>query len=372
MKCFVKIATLIIVVSFPAVSWAWPDCFVDAVTEINTSDDAAFGHAYLPDQVMGLPGRSSPSMGSLKVVSLGLSGTITLEFTDNVITDKPGPDFIVFENAFFSGIVPSDSTGGLCVFAEPLIVEASHDGANWEVFDYSLSALESVGAAPGDTLGQASRLCGDTLRRLSGLAGITPTFSMDLSGETVPVMRPDDPFAWDPEGVGGVSGWGGDAFDLAEVGLSEARFIRLTDTGRAFATTGIAQEGADVDTVIALHSRPAAAGGADSDGDGVTDAEELAAGTDPGLADTDGDGMDDGTELASCLDPLMYGDTTGGIDTQSIMPEPQQEAEGEASGGGSGGSGGCMVSSEPLRGTNAVIFTALLLLPLVPALRRYL
>lgn len=49
--------------------------------------------------------------------------------------------------------------------------------------------------------------------------------------------------------------------------------------------------------------------GVDSDGDGLTDAEEALLGTNPNLADTDNDGLDDGTEVdvadgSGCPDPL--------------------------------------------------------------------
>ena len=42
----------------------------------------------------------------------------------------------------------------------------------------------------------------------------------------------------------------------------------------------------------------------DADGDGLSDAGECAAGTDPNVADTDGDGIPDGWEAANRLDPL--------------------------------------------------------------------
>jgi hypothetical protein len=42
----------------------------------------------------------------------------------------------------------------------------------------------------------------------------------------------------------------------------------------------------------------------DTDGDGLTDADETAAGTDPMVADTDADGVDDGEEAAIGTDPL--------------------------------------------------------------------
>jgi uncharacterized protein (TIGR03382 family) len=43
--------------------------------------------------------------------------------------------------------------------------------------------------------------------------------------------------------------------------------------------------------------------GPDSDGDGISDADEAVLGTDPDVADTDGDGMDDGDEVAWGTDP---------------------------------------------------------------------
>jgi hypothetical protein len=46
---------------------------------------------------------------------------------------------------------------------------------------------------------------------------------------------------------------------------------------------------------------------ADSDGDGLDDGAEVDAGTDPLTSDTDGDGHDDGTELDSNTDPLDAG-----------------------------------------------------------------
>lgn len=42
----------------------------------------------------------------------------------------------------------------------------------------------------------------------------------------------------------------------------------------------------------------------DSDGDGISDGQEIKNGTDPGKADTDNDGLNDGAELANGTDPL--------------------------------------------------------------------
>ena len=52
----------------------------------------------------------------------------------------------------------------------------------------------------------------------------------------------------------------------------------------------------------------------DTDGDGLSDVEEEALGTDPTLTDTDGDGYDDDEELTGNTDPLDDADHpyTGG------------------------------------------------------------
>ena len=57
-----------------------------------------------------------------------------------------------------------------------------------------------------------------------------------------------------------------------------------------------------------------AAGSLDSDGDGLSDSEEEALGSDPNLADSDGDGWDDGEEVDGNTDPTRKNDHpyTGG------------------------------------------------------------
>ena len=53
-------------------------------------------------------------------------------------------------------------------------------------------------------------------------------------------------------------------------------------------------------------------GDKDTDGDGLTDAEEAIAGTDPTKPDTDGDGVSDGDEIAAGTNPLDPNDPVNG------------------------------------------------------------
>jgi len=272
---------------------AYPvDCLPDRVGAWRAAEpdpDARYGAANLPGIVLGPPGDSAPTNGSTSVASLGPGGEVVLAWDDIVIEDRPGPDFIVFENPFFVGTPPAGPDDDYSIFDEPGFVEVSVDGVTWVRFPYDEAALAE---AHGRNIDR------DLHRRLRGLAGITPTFTGNWT-------VPDDPDTWDPGGTHGISGAGGDAFDLATVGLPEARFVRLVDARAENGVPGSA-EGFDLDAVVVLHGRPVAAlpPGADGDGDGLPDAAERAIyGSDPLLADTDGDGTDDGREVAGCRDP---------------------------------------------------------------------
>ena len=61
----------------------------------------------------------------------------------------------------------------------------------------------------------------------------------------------------------------------------------------------------------------ASAASLDSDGDGLSDAQEVALGTDPFKADTDGDGIPDGIEFRLGMDPLRD-DTREDLDFDGI------------------------------------------------------
>ena len=59
-------------------------------------------------------------------------------------------------------------------------------------------------------------------------------------------------------------------------------------------------------------------GGADWDGDGLTNAEEQSAGTDMTKADSDGDGLPDGWEVRNGLNPNNGGDANSDADNDGL------------------------------------------------------
>jgi hypothetical protein len=183
----------------------------DRVVSFKPGRGAGLGQNYFPDNVLGMPDPSpgisanNPSTRPQEILSLGHSGEIVLEFTDNVIVDSTGVDFTVFENAFY---FPNSTTA----FIEAAIVSVSADGENWYTFPWDTSTWK-------------------------GFAGVTPVFDN---------QHPTDPT---------VSG--GDQFDLADVGLSYARFVRLTDLGD-IKKEGIFNGDFDLDAVVAVNSQSTA------------------------------------------------------------------------------------------------------------------
>lgn len=161
------------------------DRFVTAVVDFTPGPCAGFGSDAMPTVVEGPPVGGGTQMGGLDVVSLGSGGTITLSFAPNGIVDGPGADFIVFENAFVVNV--SDPS---TVFAEPAEVSVSEDGATWTTF-----------------------ACTATAYPYGACAGWHPVLSSPDNG-----ISPVDPQAA-----------GGDAFDLKDIGVAHARFVRIVD-----------------------------------------------------------------------------------------------------------------------------------------------
>lgn len=180
--------------------------FVASVVDFQPGTHAGFGQDRMPQVVLGPPQGGGRNQGGLDVVSLGTGGTITVEFGVDAV-DGPGADFIVFENAFVAG-------NTTVVFAEPGQVEVSADGSAWAAFPCE------PGSAP-----------------YAGCAGTRPVLASDAN----PVDITDPTVA------------GGDAFDLADVGMDRARFLRITDRSNpALADTA----GFDLDAAVVIHAAP--------------------------------------------------------------------------------------------------------------------
>ena len=182
--------------------------FATSVTIFTPGEAAGFGQSAMPGVVLGPPRGSGANAGSLDVVSLGRGGSIVLAF-DHDIVDGSGPDFIVFENAF----VVDDQTA----FREAGIVAASDDGVTF--VEWPCAADDEAGRFPG-------------------CAGVNPTLSSPSNG-----IDPAD-----------VSRAGGDAFDLADVGLARARYVRINDGGNN--RYGAPSGGFDLDAIAVIHEAP--------------------------------------------------------------------------------------------------------------------
>ncbi len=158
--------------------------FATAIFDYGFGPGQNFGQEDL-GRVFGPPQGAGCCSGSLDVVSLGLGGYIVLEFAGNAIVDGPGPDFIVFENVFGLGNDVNRPN------AELATVAVSEDGIEW--FDFPCTAEK----APAE-----------------GCAGWHVIYANPETNDIDPT---------DPQVAGG------DAFDLADIGVSRARLVRITD-----------------------------------------------------------------------------------------------------------------------------------------------
>ncbi len=158
--------------------------YASEVVDYSPGVNAGFGQDALPGVVTGPPLGAGSGQGTTDVLSLGVGGSITLGFSQPIV-DVEGPDFVVFENPFY---ISNDPT---MPYAELAEVGVSSDGESWTWFE----------CTPGDAA------------PYPGCAGWTPTMDFD----------PADTQPLDAELTGG------DAFDLASVGVSEVRFVQIRD-----------------------------------------------------------------------------------------------------------------------------------------------
>ncbi|OJY31430.1 MAG: hypothetical protein BGO98_15320 [Myxococcales bacterium 68-20] len=144
--------------------------------------DHRFGSGQDHNQVGGFPAAlyGPPHAGDpSSVVSLGNGGYVVVEFAGNAIVDGPGVDFTVFENPFGT-------------FRELATVAVSEDGVTWHEFPCT--------AGPEAT-------------DFGYCAGVEPVLSRPDNG-----VDPLDP-----------SVSGGDTYDLRDIGVARARYVRITD-----------------------------------------------------------------------------------------------------------------------------------------------
>lgn len=187
--------------------------YIVEVTRFAPGEMAGFGADGLPDVVLGPPAGQGLENGGRDVLSLGLGGVIEVRLGRDII-DREGVDFLVFENPF--ACTPSS------VYAEPAEVSVSLDGETWHTFPCVPPPAVS-GCVPLD-------------ESHHGCAGIEPVFANEARGLSAT----------------SVSEAGGDGFDLAELGLSQARFVRIQDRGRKGPLQGAPSAGFDLDAIAVV------------------------------------------------------------------------------------------------------------------------
>lgn len=164
-----------------------------------------FGSSALPGIVLGPPQGRGDFAGSTHVVSLGRGGEIILDLGRCFLTDGPGVDLIIFENAFLIGGDPSNP------YAELGAVGLSEDGISFVEFACSYEHYPYTGCAGWHPV-------------YSSVSNDISPFDVDLAG--------------------------GDKFDLAEIGVESARYIRIRDMGSAGFGTSV---GFDLDALSVIN-----------------------------------------------------------------------------------------------------------------------
>jgi hypothetical protein len=185
------------------------DCrgFAQSVHSVSYGNGAGFGQNNYPNVVLGPPKGGGAGQGGTDVLSLGIGGEIVLDLGSCRLIDGPGYDFIVFENAFLIGGKPSSP------FKELGIVSVSNDGINFLEFH-----------------------CHNASYPYDGCAGWSPVYSHPNND-----ISPFD-----------ANTAGGDAFDLSDLGVTEARYIKIRDL-EGFGAGGAA--GFDLDAVSVINGK---------------------------------------------------------------------------------------------------------------------
>lgn len=250
-----------------------------------------------PEAALGAPRGAGAFQGGGDTRSLGLHGSIVVELADEIVVDGPGPDLLVFENAF---LVRGHTT--LAPFAEPAWVSVSADGTTFRTFPCAI----------------------DVAPFHPGCAGVYPVFAADAASALTPSTAPIEALIGVPvDDFVAPAGSGGDAFDLAAVGLRAARFVRIQGGGARWGLDGLG--GFDLDAVAAVHAAPGA-GALDADGDGIPDAADGCPATfDPVQSDGDGDGVGDACDADGALSDGDGDGVPDVLDRCVALADPGQE-----------------------------------------------
>lgn len=176
-----------------------------AVTSFLPGTGAGFGSSSFPDIVLGPPKGAGDIRGSTDVLSLGREGEIVLDLGDCILVDGTGIDLIVFENTFLISGDPENP------YAELGAVGVSEDGAAFVEFPCS------EGGFP-----------------YTGCAGWNPVYSSPSNGIS----------SFDTANAGG------DQFDLADIGVASARYVRIRDMGTVGFGTSV---GFDLDAISVVN-----------------------------------------------------------------------------------------------------------------------
>ena len=186
----------------PVVYDPWP--FADTVVDHTFGEAAGYGQDRFPDVVYGPPESSGAGGGGLDVLSLGDQGSIVLAFRARDVVDGPGVDLLVFENP-------------LVGWVETGVVGVSDDGVSW--VEWPCDTADADGGYPG-------------------CAGVALVYTNSTNGID----------ATDPDAAGG------DRYDLADIGVGRARYVRIRDSGaNSYAGNS---GGFDLDAVAILNGAP--------------------------------------------------------------------------------------------------------------------
>ncbi|MGK0315806.1 MAG: hypothetical protein ACI86M_002038, partial [Saprospiraceae bacterium] len=217
---------------------------------VNTDNAVIYDN---PECVTSTPLDPNPALKLVKTASIGGTGTGLLgeEITYTFTVSNTGPEAL-------PNVAVTDSMVGLVISGSPI------------------ASLE-VGVTNSDVTGTYTITAADV-----AAGNVTNTAT-----------------ATDAGGVTDISGTASDNDDPTVTTLAA---LPATDAdGDGYFTDGSGL-GFDPDDADPCNPDPSV-GPCDQDGDGLTNDEETAAGTDPTIADTDGDGLNDGEEVTGVDDP---------------------------------------------------------------------